>query len=331
MPCFHPKICNYPLETDSSGKRKLGGFYDVTDRSNYWFLDNIKYIDNSWKSVPIMIPCGKCRGCLMDRSREWADRCALEALSWEHNYFVTLTYNDEHLPLSDISGFPTLVRSDVQNFLKRLRVTFERKYSHSGIRYFGCGEYGTRNGRPHYHLILFNTPLPDLKYFKSNRGIMYYRSELIEKLWPFGFVMVGEVNWQTSAYTARYCLKKRDGVDAQVAYDEVGIARPFTCASKNPGIGAFWYQDNIEEILSKDKVPVKRADGLFQARVPKYFDKLTKRILPDQFEEIRANRLQRYLQDRYIESTLGMSRKQSNRVAEEAKFEEKTNSLLRLL
>ena len=62
-----------------------------------------------------------------------------------HNAYITLTYNDDHLPANG-----SLQPRDLQLFWKRLR-----KARTPGIRYYACGEYGDQTARPHYHAIIF--------------------------------------------------------------------------------------------------------------------------------------------------------------------------------
>lgn len=132
----------------------------------------------------------------MEYSRQWAVCCALEAKQWQHNYFVTLTYDDFNVPLrehckvdkftgevTDLNNVMTLLPDHLKAFLKRLRTNAERQLDHQGIRFFACGEYGPLNMRPHYHLILFNCPLPDLVLEKYANGYAYYRSAFLEKTW----------------------------------------------------------------------------------------------------------------------------------------------------
>jgi len=92
------------------------------------------------------LPCGKCIGCRLDRSRQWAIRCMHEASLYERNCFITLTYSDEFLP-NDRS---VNVRH-FQLFMKKLRKRFG-----PNIRFYHCGEYGEKTSRPHYHALLFN-------------------------------------------------------------------------------------------------------------------------------------------------------------------------------
>ena len=90
------------------------------------------------------LPCGQCIGCRLARSSMWATRCVHEAQLHKQNCFITLTYNDDNLPYP-----PTSIRP-LQLFMKRLRKRFG-----AGIRFYACGEYGEKFGRPHYHACLW--------------------------------------------------------------------------------------------------------------------------------------------------------------------------------
>lgn len=74
------------------------------------------------KGRPIKIPCGQCIGCRLERSRQWAMRCVHEASLHLDNCFITLTYNDQHIP-SDAG----LRLRDYQLFMKRLRKAYPKK------------------------------------------------------------------------------------------------------------------------------------------------------------------------------------------------------------
>ena len=109
------------------------------------------------------VPCGKCLCCRASKSKEWALRLKHEQAFWDREGFITLTYADEYLPTGGV-----LVKRDLVNFFKRLR----KAISPRKIRYFACGEYGTRTCRPHYHAIVF--------------GIDSRDSDIVAKAWPFG-------------------------------------------------------------------------------------------------------------------------------------------------
>ena len=96
------------------------------------------------------VPCGKCIGCRIAKRKEWSLRMLHELTYHPQSSFVTLTYDDYHLP-----PCCSLKKRHLQLFLKRLRKNLgERR-----IKYFACGEYGGQTMRPHYHAILFGSGL----------------------------------------------------------------------------------------------------------------------------------------------------------------------------
>lgn len=236
----------------------------------------------------ITVPCGRCLGCRIDYSRQWANRCMLEKESWpdELCWFVTLTYDDQHLPKGS-KEFPTLVKKDLQLFVKRLRKATDRE----GIRYFACGEYGSQTARPHYHLILYNLPLDDLQPFGRNElGDQYFRSEFLESVWQHqGFVSVGRVSWESCAYTARYIVKKHYGKDSTY-YSEFGIAPEFVVMSRRPGIGYAYFERNKERMYEHDRFFLGTETRSIPMTPPKYFDRKLAEEDPIRVEEIKAVR-----------------------------------------
>lgn len=184
------------------------------------------------------LPCGSCLGCRTARALAWARRCMHEAGEWSDNSFVTLTYSDCFVP-----GDGSLVPRDLQLFLKRLRRQAcgpaPRSASIVGvrpgpIRYFACGEYGDRNGRPHYHALLFNCDFSD----KVLVGKDLYESATLASLWPQGRSIVGSVSAASANYVAQYSMKKLSTVPCDV--DGVVRHPVFLRMSLKPGIGAGW-------------------------------------------------------------------------------------------
>lgn len=158
--------------------------------------------------------------CRINKRRMWTYRQVFEGLCHEENSFVTLTYTDEKLP-SDGSVDPR----ELQLFLKRLRFNLgDRK-----IRFFGCGEYGERTGRPHYHLTVFGagqfTQVAAKKLFPT----------LVEETWGKGHILVGDFNDKTASYLAGYVTKKMTN-KSDVRLD--GRHPEFARMSNRPGIGA---------------------------------------------------------------------------------------------
>lgn len=196
------------------------------------------------------LPCGKCVGCRLDYSRQWANRCMLELGYHQRACFLTLTYDDAHLPKTFsvdsetgevLAPCATLRRRDPQLFLKRLRYF----YPGSGVRFFGSGEYGTNTLRPHYHLILFGLDFQDkVVYSKGDKGSgFYYQSETLNKIWQNGQCLIAGVTWESCAYVARYALKKQKLGDKDV-FKLVNIEPEFSMCSRKPGIGRQYYDDH---------------------------------------------------------------------------------------
>lgn len=232
------------------------------------------------------IPCGKCIGCRLAYSREWANRIMLEMKKYDGDvcWFITLTYDDEHIPhktmqnqiTSEMKQTSTLVKADVQNFMKRLREKYERVYQHKGIRFFLAGEYGETTERPHYHACIFNLPIMDeLKLVKKNElGQPIWTSEEIEKIWGKGFIAIAKLCWETAAYTARYIMKKQKGPDASDYYQQKGQLPEFTLMSRKPGIAQDYYLQNMDKIYKNDEIALKNGEKTQKIKPPKYYDKL---------------------------------------------------------
>lgn len=262
----------------------------------------------------IELPCGRCQGCRLDKSRAWADRCLLELQYHKHSVFVTLTYNDIYVPKSVYYGSDgesehmsyTLRKRHFQLFMKRLRKAF----SGQKIRYFAAGEYGETTSRPHYHAILFGLELVDLVPFqKTEQGFWYYHSESLQRVWserrcpnlygsvtplavyePFGEVVVADVSWETCAYTARYCLKKLNGEDAE-AYRKFGVEPPFTLMSRRPGIGGQYFEDH-PDCVDYQYINIATEKGGRKILVPQYFLRQLEKDDPERVAQLKESRLQ---------------------------------------
>lgn len=196
-----------------------------------------------------LVPCGKCVGCRMDYSRTWADRMLIELSDNENQaFFLTLTYNPEHLPRSN-KNVPTLCKRDLQLFWKRLRKAFSGRK----IRYYIAGEYGPKTHRPHYHAIVYGislTDLKDLQFLRYNGlGQAYFTSPKIESIWGNGYIVLSEVTWHTCAYVSRYVLKKRGKSNSYVV--ATGVEPEFNLCSRKPGIGLLHALDMLESGLTK--------------------------------------------------------------------------------
>lgn len=255
-------------------------FYDWKDH----YMET--HPEQKLEGAPQLIPCGKCAACRLQYSREWANRCMLELENHESAYFLTLTYNDSHLfnragePWTpDQNCRPSLVKEHVSNFMRKLR-----DGSGQDLRFFAAGEYGSRTQRPHYHIIVFGLQIPDLRFYKrSDLGDNYYTSVWLNQFWckdrktdpeSYGYVVIADVTWESCAYTARYCMKKRNGPEIWKLYDVMDVQPEFTNMSRRPGIGAVWFDNHGPGIFLSDGINIATDKGGRKISVPRYYKRL---------------------------------------------------------
>lgn len=254
--------------------------------------------------------------------------------------FITLTYRDPKdctdQQLEDQLHVPadwSLHRSHYQNFLKRLRSRLEGVR----LRYYLAGEYG-RNcrhgvnveaeqcpylcklGRPHFHVLLFGWMPDDLEIYNVNLNEPRFTSPFVEEVWSYGFVDVGDVNFASAAYVARYVLKKQTGAMADERYTQVdpdtgevlffapefaAMSRGRPCRkhvdieSRRPkidircddcegGIGWSYYRQYKGDMFPSDEVAIP-GGGIIK-KVPRYYEELFKEEDPLTLLEIKERR-----------------------------------------
>lgn len=258
MTCYKPLHGYKSKEVNESGKRSLV------------FNPRDGYLD-----MPITVPCGQCIGCRLEKSRQWAIRCVYESQMHDENCFITLTYDEEHLPEDN-----SLHVEHFQKFIKRLR----KKYGKSTIRYFHCGEYGDNYSRPHYHACIFGFDFPDKEHWKTTNGTKLYTSEICNNIWKNGYCVIGDVTFDSAAYVARYVTKKINSdensytrinfIDGQV-FD---VKPEYATMSRRKAIGKEWFEKYKNDVYPHDYVIVNGQ----KMKPPKYFDKLLEE--EDKFE-----------------------------------------------
>lgn len=232
----------------------------------------------------LVLPCGRCIGCRMDRAKQWAVRCLHESFMHDRNCFLTLTYNSDNCP-SDGS----LKIEDVQLFLKRLRWKLK-----SRVRFFASGEYGESLMRPHYHLLLFGFDFPDKVLLRKSGSGNYYVSEFLADLWPFGYHIIAGLEFCTAYYVAQYAAKKlrKDSVDR---YD--GRKPEYIHMSLKPGIGAGFFDKYKLDLYPLDRAVI---DDKHVYSVPRYYDKLLEREDSEMLSVVKSNR-QSYMRQKCLD------------------------------
>lgn len=224
-------------------------------------------------------------------------RCLHEAQLHQYNSFITLTYADDNLPFGG-----SLVKKHFQDFIKRLRRHIDYVYTAETLKYYMCGEYGDAFDRPHYHACLFGWDFPDKQIATQRDGIPLFSSELLTRLWPYGHSSTGEVNFETAAYTARYCLKKVTGKQADDHYTRYcpttnathEIEPEYNAMSLKDAIGKNWFEQYANDVYPHDETI---CNG-HPVQPPKYYDKLLDESDPELLAKLKKNRIKKAQQNR---------------------------------
>lgn len=306
MTCSYPLMAWQSVDLNANGKSTIL-FYSPSDRLRSKFK-------------LIALPCGHCISCRLKKSSEWATRgyAELKTVEFGKSYMVTLTYDKEHLPFTPSNTFdeygdsvPTIVKKDVQDFIKRLRSYCDyHELAPRGhkITYMYCGEYGEKRGRPHYHIIFFGLPIDDfiidpktpLRMVRKN--YYQYISPTLDKLWTKGRVRSEVACWDNIAYVARYVTKKIYGDMANDHYD--GAEPEFFQVSLNPAIGYRWFNKFSSDVYNHDRMFVMRSGKVVPVSIPKYFDKLLEKFDNVLYNKIKEKRktVQRPFSDEFLHS-----------------------------
>lgn len=267
MPCYHPRPA-FLSKNKHEGKHRLSF--------------------NPGKGFEaVLLPCRKCLGCRLDYSQQWSVRLMHENQMHKHSMFLTLTYDEHHLPEG-----ATLVKKHFQDFMKRYR----KSIAPGQIRFFQCGEYGDKNKRPHYHAIIFGHRFTDQVLQSENKdGDPLYRSETLNKLWGLGFCWIGAVTAQSAAYVARYVVKKvHEDHEQYVRWDSVtgeifNVTPEYITMSRAEGLGRSWFDKFKTDLYPDDFALVEGK----KTRVPRFYDQLLAKEDADKFDNIKKSRRER--------------------------------------
>lgn len=327
MSCYHPlfRIAadDIPFNEPSALflRRRLYNGGTVLDKITY---DSLPL---SLSEKFVRIPCGKCIGCRLDYSRQWADRIMLESMLYpeDTSFFLTLTYDEDHVPrpllrypnfLSDSEietfepvYFPTLVKKDLQKFFKLVRTNYKRRYGvELNLRYFACGEFGDKTHRPHYHVCVMNLPLRDLRVSQTfcqkrdGRKIgVLYESDFLNSCWidgrggkQRGGIAIGRLTWSSAAYVARYIMKKQKGKSAKqrVSDDPVCGYSFFETES---------YSQVSNSVFQDEFVCMSRKPGLAYQYFQDHFGDI---VISDSVPILTKSGVQMHKMPRYFDSKL---------------------------
>lgn len=271
MPCYSRMVASYMPGFTKTGKRPVR------------FLGKASTWHGPAPVNGMQMPCRQCVGCRLERSRQWATRLLHEAKFHENACFLTLTYDDEHIPKNG-----SLIRSHFTTFMRDLRARCDY-YGKGKVKAFGIGEYGDRSGRPHYHAALygpFGVTGDDAGRSEeepSRSGARQFSHVDLSAVWSYGLHRFSELSFESAAYVARYLLKKVTGVFAETHYGD--RIPEFQAPSK--GLGKAHFEAWGGDVYPSDQV-VLPGRGSFLP--PPYYDRLLEKADPVLFEKVKKRR-----------------------------------------
>lgn len=235
MKCIDPVLCN------TLGTRKVFRHFSL---ANPVFKLTANQVFN----------CGTCIICRKRRSLELAMRCVLEASLYDQNCFLTLTYDEKNPEYHNTFNYP-----DIQQFKKKLRSHCTYHFDKT-VRIFNVHEYG-KNGKKHWHLVVFNHDFSDKTLHTKSKGNNLYVSQTLAKIWGHGNCIIGDITEASAMYQSQYMqkdLKHGNNLNEKKSH------------SKHSGLGREYFLKHYKQLLSLGYVP-------FSGRkfpLPRYFQKL---------------------------------------------------------
>ena len=174
--------------------------------------------------------------------------------------------------------------------MKRLR----KHYTPKTIRFFHSGEYGAKTNRPHYHALLFGHDFEDKRLHQERKHGSLYTSVILSKIWGKGFCSIGEVNYKTAAYCARYSMKKVTGDIADEHYKRVNpetgeiynVTPEYATMSRRPGIGDEWLDKFFSDVYPDDFVIIEGK----KLKPPDFYDTRLERDNYKMYEKMMRGR-----------------------------------------
>ena len=209
--------------------------------------------------------CRNCDECIATRRHGWVARAMAEKATSAHTLCLTLTYDNETQANRDSAAM--FCYQDVREFLNRLRSACryqarkEKWTSVPTVRFICAGEQGSRNGRCHWHLIVYSDmDLTRIGKFRRKGQLISHRRDMITvgkrkirmnwNLWGRGFVTVQEPDQAGMNYVLSYRLKDQFTAEKAEGTMRESKAEDFATGlfrmSKRPAIGESWLVQKLE-------------------------------------------------------------------------------------
>ena len=157
-------------------------------------------------------------------------------------------------------------------------------------------------------MLLFGAPLDITQFYDCHIDEInkkdHWKSKELEHFWKRGMIDIGELEWSSAAYTARYCMKKLFQKDKSEYY-KIGKKPEFVRMSRRPGIGMKYFEDHTIDLYENDELIMRTVKGnVGRYKPPKAFDNKFKDLYPEEWERIKANRQNAADRGRYSKERL---------------------------
>ena len=198
--------------------------------------------------------------------------------------------------MSDITLFVTLTYAETDNIERyEYLQKYYKRLRKAGLqfRYFGCTEYGDTFGRLHHHILFFLTDDSKLSWPELKNKI----SDVLQKKWPYGHVMVLLSSEATINYTVGYIEKKLLEKEKRV-HNFMSLREPIGLDYAK--IGLDFLKQNHYDVFNGQKYAVPRA---FQKRFS----------LEKTKQELYNEQQERYRKDAELEQRTGKTHCQVDR------------------
>lgn len=201
------------------------------------------------------IPCGGCIACRADKQKLWTERIRTESQG-KRCTFLTLTYDEKHVPYGADGITQTLKKKQLTNWLDNIKHQLKNIKLPAGntakFKYLAVGEYGGIFQRPHYHILIIG-----LDFHEMDRKF--------QELWKNGITKALPITDGRINYVTKYMMKSQNGALAEEQYDKKGIERPFLLAAQK--LGTEYMLKHKDEINKTGYIK----SGTRKIQIPSYF------------------------------------------------------------
>lgn len=237
----------------------------------------------------LLVPCGKCYYCRMQKRTAWVFRMVQELKINPNCAFVTFTYNDDNIKylrkrfdrykfkkwyklLGKNFESATLDKQDSTDLIKACQHKIKQMFGKRAlVRYYITGEYGDTTDRPHFHGVFWFPGKVDYdEFFKS--------------VWQYGNIDIQEVTPANINYISKHQMKDCKGNLYQQKFAPIFS----TMTRYNGGLGSsFLADENIYNFYSESRENKYVILNNYKIPLPQFYrKKLYDKMTPQEWEKL---------------------------------------------